>query len=192
MVPYVRILTQLQTVTRVSSLLSQVFAYIFRARSRIRMKNIFTFDMVAIAVLLLLITGIGATNFITPAYAQKPETGFKPDRYSPGKPTLSGVWKSNDGGTYYLSQIGNILWWTGMSGGNDGRTYSNVFKGTLDLSKGTIAGEWSDVPRGTNRNAGTMTLQMANYDTLVKISQTGGFGPTLWEKVSGPILWRGS
>ena len=153
-----------------------MLAYIFRARSRIRMKNIFTFDMGAIAVLLLLITGIGATNFITPAYA--PEPAQLP------QPTLSGVWKSNDGGTYYLSQNEDILWWIGMSGGNDGLTYSNVFKGTLDLPKGTIAGEWSDVPRGTNRNAGTMTLQMSDYNSLVKISQTGGFGPTLWEKVS--------
>jgi hypothetical protein len=143
------------------------------------MKNTITLNRVAIVVILLLITGIGATNFISPAYAPEPA--------QLGSPTLSGVWKSNDGGTYYLNQIENILWWIGMSGGNDGRTYSNVFKGTITYGTYpyTIVGEWADVPRGTNRNAGTMTLQMESYETLQKISQTGGFGPILWEKVSG-------
>ena len=143
------------------------------------MKDTFALVTIAtVAVVMLLTTGTGLTNFITPVYAPEPARL--------GGPTLSGVWKSNDGGAYYMSQNGNVLWWIGMSGGNDGRTYSNVFKGTITYGNPyTIAGEWTDVPRGTNRNAGTMTLQMESYETLQKISQTGGFGPILWEKVSG-------
>ena len=64
---------------------------------------------------MLLPTGTGATNFITPAYDPEPARL--------GEPTLSG---------------------------------------------------WADVPRGTNRNAETMTLQMESYETLQKISRTGG------------------
>ena len=41
---------------------------------------------------------------------------------------LTGEWHAADGGIYYLRQIGNILWWNGMSGGNDGRTFNNVFR----------------------------------------------------------------
>jgi hypothetical protein len=43
------------------------------------------------------------------------------------------------------------------------------------LGEPTLSG-WADVPRGTNRNAGTMTLQMESYETLQKISQTVGGG----------------
>ena len=141
------------------------------------MKGTFTLSTIAaLAVALLLITGIGVTNFIIPAHA--PEPARLDTRYT----TLTGEWRSNDGGTYYLRQIGDTLWWNGMSGGNDGRTYNNVFKGTITYVNNTIVGEWADVPRGTNMNAGKMNLQWS-YTTLQKIFQTGGFGPTLWEKV---------
>jgi hypothetical protein len=65
---------------------------------------------------MLLTTGTGVTNFITPACAPEPARS--------GEPTSSG---------------------------------------------------WVDVPRGTNRNAATMTLQMESYETFQKISQTGGW-----------------
>ncbi len=28
---------------------------------------------------------------------------------------MSGVWKGNDRATYYVSQVGNDVWWVGMS-----------------------------------------------------------------------------
>jgi hypothetical protein len=36
---------------------------------------------------------------------------------------VSGLWKANDGGTYYLHAIGNTLWWVGLSG-DDGRSWT--------------------------------------------------------------------
>src|SRR5262245_33655369 len=42
---------------------------------------------------------------------------------------VSGAWKANDGGTYLLHAVGPTIWWVGMSG-DDGRSWTNVFKGT--------------------------------------------------------------
>ena len=102
----------------------------------------------------------------------------------PGAPALTGVWQANDGGTYYLRQIGNVLWWNGMSDGNDGRTFNNVFRGTITSTTGTIIGEWADVPRGTIMGYGTLSLKIINPTMIQKVSQTGsGFGATTWQKV---------
>jgi hypothetical protein len=96
---------------------------------------------------------------------------------------LTGVWRANDGGTYYLRQIGNILWWNGMSA-NDGRTFNNIFKGTIILTTGTIVGDWADVPRGTIMGQGTLTLKIVSPTTIQKVSQTGsGFGAITWQKI---------
>ena len=87
-----------------------------------------------------------------------------------------------------MRHIGNEVWWIGLSGGNDGRTYSNIFRGTittLPVYDNIIEGEWVDVPRGTNMNAGTMSLDISGSANLnlFKISQTGGFGPDTWAKL---------
>jgi hypothetical protein len=102
---------------------------------------------------------------------------------------LTGVWKSSDGGTYYLRHIGyNILWWNGMSG-DDGRSFNNIFKGEIlwwtarSPSTPAIIGEWIDVPRGTIMSSGTLALKITSPTTLQILSQTGGFGGTTWQKV---------
>jgi hypothetical protein len=41
---------------------------------------------------------------------------------------MNGVWRANDGGTYYVRQVGNDVWWVGMSA-DGGKTWTNVFKG---------------------------------------------------------------
>jgi hypothetical protein len=150
------------------------------------MKDIFTSSTIAaITVVLLLVTGIGATNFVTPAYAPEPAR-LTPDE--PPKPpfSLTGVWQANDGGTYYLRHIGyNTLWWNGMSGGNDGRSFNNVFKGTITWgTTNTVNGEWADVPRGTIMGYGTLNLKITSPTTLQKVSQFGSnFGGVTWQKV---------
>jgi hypothetical protein len=100
--------------------------------------------------------------------------------------SLTGVWQASDGGTYYLRHIGyNLLWWNGMSGGNDGRSFNNVFKGEIKWWKTgpRVSGEWIDVPRGTIMNSGTLDLRITNPTTLQTVSQTGGFGATTWQKI---------
>src|SRR5207253_866522 len=66
-------------------------------------------------------------------------------------PDLSGVWTADDGGTYYVREFQNEVWWLGWSptSSNDfhkGIAFSNVFQGVI--SGDTITGEWADVPRG--------------------------------------------
>ena len=41
---------------------------------------------------------------------------------------LTGIWKADDGGTYYIRNISNDIWWLGISGNDDGSTFSNVLK----------------------------------------------------------------
>ena len=43
---------------------------------------------------------------------------------------LTGAWAATDVGTYYVRQIGNTIWWLGLSS-DQGLTFANVFQGTL-------------------------------------------------------------
>jgi hypothetical protein len=115
--------------------------------------------------------------------------------FDPPNTRLTGVWQASDGGTYYLRQDRWNVWWIGMSGGNDGRSFSNVFHGEIKWLPGgvvRIMGEWVDVPRGATTAFGTLDLRVVEGccgpgpeppKTLQTISQTGGFGPTTWKKV---------
>jgi hypothetical protein len=90
--------------------------------------------------------------------------------------SLTGVWQASDGGTYYLRQIGTNVWWNGMSGGNDGRSFSNVFHGEikwLQTGPPRVIGEWVDLPRGTSTGSGTLDLRITSPTTFQKVSHTG-------------------
>jgi hypothetical protein len=93
---------------------------------------------------------------------------------------LSGIWSANDGGTYYIKQLDNTVWWLGMSE-NNGESFTNVFKGIIK-DNSIINGEWIDVPKGATRNHGTLLLNISNNEgtQLKKMIQTGGFGVSLW------------
>jgi hypothetical protein len=111
---------------------------------------------------------------------------------------LNGTWSGNDGGTYWLHQVGNCLWWSGSSGQPDtpnmGRDFSNVFLGRIgkDASTGAVqvVGYWADVPRGGTNNFGTLVLgglRLDNsgvYVSFSKVKSVGGFSATSWRRVS--------
>src|SRR5260370_10234518 len=120
---------------------------------------------------------------------------------------LTGFWIGvEDGGFYYLRQVGDQLWWVGMSTDQglknpptlqNGLGFCNVFRGTV---KGrTITGEWADVPRGTAMNSGTLSLLIqdgAGLDSgegfgpqLIKQSDTGGFGGSTWVPFGVVLPW---
>ena len=71
---------------------------------------------------------------------------------------LTGTWKANDGGTYYIRNIGNDVWWLGISSNDDGKTFSNVLKGQIHINNKTITADWSDIPKGTNGYYGKLNL----------------------------------
>jgi len=96
---------------------------------------------------------------------------------------LSGIWHGNDGGTYYIRQNGQKVWWVGGTTYNEGTTFVNVFFG--QRSGDSIKGNWADVPLGNNMGHGDLTLlcsQNAHNYVLTKTSASGGFGGSTWEK----------
>lgn len=96
---------------------------------------------------------------------------------------LSGIWVGNDGGTYYIQQNGQKIWWVGGTTYNEGTTFVNVFFG--QRSGDSINGNWADVPLGINRGHGELTLfcsQNAHSYVLTKTASSGGFSGSLWEK----------
>jgi hypothetical protein len=102
-------------------------------------------------------------------------------------PDYSGIWEADDGGWYFLRQIGLDLWWVGVSDFAHlcpGSEFCNVYHASV--SGLDIDGDWSDVPRGATSNSGRLTLAVVNDDTLSKVSDTGGFGANNWYRTDTP------
>jgi hypothetical protein len=98
--------------------------------------------------------------------------------------SLTGTWIANDGGMYFLRQIGDALWWLGLSGGllHPGLQFCNVFHASVSGS--AVTGEWSDVPRGAASGRGTLTLRPAGEDQLLRVAESGGYGASIWRRTS--------
>jgi hypothetical protein len=92
---------------------------------------------------------------------------------------LTGVWDCNDGGTYYIRQSADTVWWFGEPS-NQPAGWSNVAKGTIISD--TIEMDWSDVPKGSSKNEGTLVIQIESNDRLTAQQQTGGFGGSVWTR----------
>jgi hypothetical protein len=108
--------------------------------------------------------------------------------------SVTGVWAGNDGGTYWVRQIGSCVYWAGFSAPADspsmGRSFSNVFAGWLSTSSGVhVYGYWADVPRGATASGGVIRVEV-QVDSLGrgvamnKLSSSGGFGGTNWKRIS--------
>lgn len=108
---------------------------------------------------------------------------------------LTGKWRNNDGGIYYLRQIDKNLWWYGEESANN-PLFSNVFHGLIyDImnSNTLITGEWTDVPKGRTTGgvsiaggtpqSGLMTLKVTSANTFIKTSELGGFGGSRWTRI---------
>lgn len=91
---------------------------------------------------------------------------------------MTGAWNCNDGGVYFIRQVGNQIWWYGQSS-DGGQTWSNVFQGTITGSR--IIGSWADVPKGSIRGYGEMTLRISG-GRIQKISGGENFGGSVWSR----------
>lgn len=112
-----------------------------------------------------------------------------PIPFDPDSTDVTGTWAGNDGGIYYVRQVGSVVWWNGMSGRDAppehlGRNFNNVGRGEItdDL---TIVSDWVDVPRGGIDGGGTVTWQIggdaAGNLEITKIGETGsGRGDSIW------------
>jgi hypothetical protein len=104
---------------------------------------------------------------------------------------LTGIWKANDGGTYYIRNIDNDVWWLGISSNDDGKTFSNVLKGQIHLNNKTITADWSDIPKGANGYYGKLTIAIDSNSSLHKVKETNYnksgnhsccFGASKWQR----------
>lgn len=105
---------------------------------------------------------------------------------------ITGSWQSDDGGTYHVRRVGNVIWWVGESS-DGGHSFTNVYRGVISGS--TITGDWLDVRTahgfGGDTNKGTLTLQLIGTLTSLsgfkRVAATGGFGGSRW---SFPVTIR--
>jgi len=104
--------------------------------------------------------------------------------------SLSGAWLADDGASYYIQQVGNVIWWVGMSE-DGGRSFTNVFRGNIATGTSRIVGDWVDLQLGASRQQGSLTLNIVHVAAppgattsieLEKAHATGGFGASRWRK----------
>jgi hypothetical protein len=110
-----------------------------------------------------------------------------PKPFNASNINLTGAWAGDDGGTYYLRQLGSVVWWNGMSGRDGspmdlGRDWNNVGRGVINGLQ--IDVEWSDVPRGQIYGDGTLVLNIQDDGTgniqIVRVDHEEGFGNSVW------------
>lgn len=95
---------------------------------------------------------------------------------------MNGTWRGNDGGIYYVRQVGNNVWWLGVSAKDDGKSFSNVFRGSI--KDGILLGTWADV-RGTAKGAGSLEMKISGVNAVTgwtRLNQTGGFAAKFWSQ----------
>ena len=113
-----------------------------------------------------------------------------PLKFDPKVIDLTGAWAGDDDGIYYVRQLGNVVWWNGMSARNGvpstlGRDWNNVGRG--EITNLTVVAEWSDVPRGGINGHGqvefTIGADSAGNIQLTKTKDVGaGRGDTKWTR----------
>jgi hypothetical protein len=106
---------------------------------------------------------------------------------------LSGEWSGNDGGLYYMKQLGSCLWWSGLSnfvdqGQYPGQDWIMTFRGTIN-GDGVITGDFVDV-KSNNPGSGTITIEaridQVNGQGVVQLYRTAAtgheIGVTFWQR----------
>ena len=91
---------------------------------------------------------------------------------------LTGAWEGSEGGTYYIRQVGDCVWWFGteiedIEPGVTGQPgFSNVAAGRLDGTRVDV--EFVDIPLGNVMGGGGLTLVYdPETDQLTIVEQRG-------------------
>jgi hypothetical protein len=119
---------------------------------------------------------------------------------------LTGIWSCDDGGLYFIRQIGETVMWAGLDAGLvgppgpeqpplffRGTVFANVFQGSFVDDGYTVRGEWADVPRGATANFGAIAFALVEEAwhqwTLQRIDEatTGGFSGSVWRQDGYPL-----
>jgi len=101
---------------------------------------------------------------------------------------ITGVWDCNDGGTYYVRNLGSEVWWFGH-GIHPHQSFANVAYGQIEGEGNTrvLRLKWADVPGGTTNIYGRLALHLnfaIQFNRVTHMSlaseHTGNFGGSLW------------
>jgi microsomal dipeptidase-like Zn-dependent dipeptidase len=85
---------------------------------------------------------------------------------------LNGYYEANDGGAYFIRQIGNKVYWFGE---DPNGAWANILTGTITGTR--ITARFWDIPKGRTQGAGEIALEVqSDGATLVKLSSTTPFG----------------
>lgn len=100
---------------------------------------------------------------------------------------VTGRWTCNDGGIYYIRQVGNKVAWFGEASNTNGKPgFANVGVGTRSGNGITLS--WADVPKCGLSGQGTLQLNVSGANTIAKTSG-GGFSGSQWTRQSlGPNI----
>lgn len=93
--------------------------------------------------------------------------------------SLSGTWRCDDGGTYIIRQDGAKVTWQGASA-DGGKTWTHKFEGKIEGDR--IVGYFRDIPPGTMRGEGALTVRIVNMKRLEKFASGKPFGGTVWSR----------
>ncbi len=96
-------------------------------------------------------------------------------------PGLTGYWRGNDQGDYYIRQVGTKVWWVGMDSTTNGRGWTHAYHGWRGGNN--ITGSWADV-RG-NVGVGMMNLVIDGHVMTRGYSSNPNFGGSRWVKRCG-------
>jgi hypothetical protein len=104
---------------------------------------------------------------------------------------LTGAWSGDEGGVYYIRQVGDCVWWFGTEldafepGATGQLGFANVAAGRIDGAFITV--EWADLPLGNVVGGGGLTLVYDEEDDeIAKLRQRGTwvpFGATTFTRI---------
>lgn len=90
---------------------------------------------------------------------------------------LTGTWKTDGGATFYVRQIGSEIWWYGTQSPG-GKGWTNVANGHFDGN--SIQVHWVDIPPGSTRHSGSLTLTRADSNHLMVSQNPNDFVSDDW------------
>ena len=100
--------------------------------------------------------------------------------YAAKLPDVNGVWTCDDGGRYFVRQIGPDILWYG-EGPSDRPFFANVAHGHVE-DGGRIRLMWADVPKGVTGACGALVLYLSEPGEMQAVQATGGFGGRRWTR----------
>ena len=97
---------------------------------------------------------------------------------------LTGTWLGDDGSTTYLRQVilGDSIqiFWASVSA-LGAYPFSNIYIGYRVGD--SIIGQWVDVPQANDDYIGSMSLVVADANTIYQVANTLNYGTKIWTKV---------